>query len=321
MEPMTAAGEAQRRGIFRASVLENRRICPDHYLLRLELAALPPTRPGQFVNVRCGRLPPDAAVVDWPEGAWPRLTQPELADRQPLLRRPFSLAGRRDLPGGVHLEILHRVVGVGTAWLAELGAGAEVDLLGPLGNGFSVGDDRPVAVLVGGGVGIPPLLYLAETLAPAGKQTVAFVGARTARLLPLTVAESEPPSQAGRPTMCTAEFAARGAATVVATDDGSLGVAGMAHEALARWLERQRLKPGELAVYACGPEPMLRAVADLCGARAVRCELALERHMACGMGTCQSCVVKVRDAAPPGWRYKLACRDGPVFDAEELIWE
>lgn len=324
MMSMPTASEPQlrSRGTFPARVLDNRLICLDHYRLSLSVAGFPPSRAGQFIQVQCGRPDPGGArEVRWPPGQIPRLSQPELAGRQPLLRRPFSLAGRSDKADGTTvLALIHHVVGVGTAWLAAAEAGAELSVLGPLGNGFAICDEAPLAAVLGGGVGIPPVLYLAEALAEAGKETVAFAGARTGRALPLRTDPGEPPSQAGWPTKCTAEFAARGAPTVVATDDGSLGVAGMVHEAFARWLEHRRPAPADLAVYACGPEPMMKAVADLCRPRRYRCQLALERYMACGMGSCQSCVVRVRADGPTGWQYKLACADGPVFDAEQLLW-
>jgi dihydroorotate dehydrogenase electron transfer subunit len=289
----------------------------------MELDAVPPSRAGQFINVLCRPACPlpGARAVDWPEAGLPELTQPELAGRQPLLRRPFSLAGRLDHANGtVELEVIHHVIGVGTAALAELEVGAGLNVMGPLGRGFAILPERPAAVLVGGGAGIPPLLYLAESLADTGKQVVAFAGARSARLLPLTTDEGEPPSQSGWPTMCAGEFARRGAPTAVTTDDGSLGLAGTVDEAFARWLERRPGGGGGLAAYACGPEPMLKNVADLCLANDIPCQLALERHMACGVGTCQGCARKVKADTPAGWQYKLVCTDGPVFKAEELLW-
>ncbi len=321
--PEAAQLRPRQRGTFPARVLDNRLICLDHYLLTVSMADFPPSRPGQFLQIQCGRADlAGAREVDWPAGAMPRLNQPELAGRQPLLRRPFSIAGRADRADGLAaVEVIHHVIGVGTAWLAQLKAGAELNVLGPLGNGFALRGDRPMAALVGGGVGIPPLLYLAEALAREGKETVAFAGARTGRALPLTTDPAEPPSQAGWPTLCAAEFAARSCSTVVATDDGSLGFAGMVSEAFALWLGQRRPGPEELVVYACGPPPMLQAVAGVCLPARIECQLALERHMACGMGTCQSCVVRVRSGRTSGWQYKLACTDGPVFDARELIWQ
>ena len=318
---MTGTRESRSRGVFQAEVLNNRQLCRGHYALNLGLAEFGPSQPGQFINILCGGDEPPAPVeVDWPEGEMPKFTGGELAARKPLLRRPISLAGRTDKPDGtVELEIIHHVIGVGTAWLAELKVGDAVDLMGPLGAGFTIIDDRPAAAVVGGGVGIPPLLYLAEALAAAGKDVTAFAGARTEALLPLSVNPSEPPSQAGWPTMCTGEFAARGAPTVVASDDGSIGAPGFIHEPFARWLAGR--DAAELAVYACGPDPMMKAVAGICAAEGVPCQLALERYMACGIGTCLGCVVKVKDDSPAGWRHELACKDGPVFDARELIWE
>ena len=321
--PTACPSRSRSRGTYLARVLDNRPICLDHYQLRVSVSGFPPSGPGQFVNIFCGQRGAQAGAreVDWPAGGLPRLSQAELAGRQPLLRRPFSLAGRTDRTDGTsELEVIHHVVGVGTAWLATLEPGAEVDLLGPLGNGFTIRQDRPLAALVGGGVGIPPLLYLAEALTAAGKQTVALAGARTGRALPLTTEPTEPPSQAGWPTLCTLEFAARGVPTVVATDDGSLGVGGMVHEAFERWCQQRRPAADELAVYACGPSEMMKAVAGLCVPRGLDCQLALERHMGCGMGTCQSCVVRVAADEPPGWKFKLACADGPVFAAAELVW-
>ncbi len=95
----------------------------------------------------------------------------------------------------------------------------------------------------------------------------------------------------------------------------------MVHEAFAQWLEREKPISDELVVYACGPEPMMKAVADICLANRIECQLALERHMACGMGVCQGCAIKVKTDEPPGWMFKLVCKDGPVFDASELLWE
>jgi len=324
MSPMAATGEPQTRGAFDARVLANRPIGPGHHRLVLRVAGFPPSRAGQFVNVLCSEPDPPAEPrqVGWPDGRLPRLTHPSTAGPRPLLRRPLSLAARTDRDDGdVELTLIHRVVGAGTAWLAEAEVGQVVNLLGPLGNGFTLHPDRPLAAVLGGGIGIPPMLYLAEALTGAGAEVVAFAGARSRALLPLTLAPAESPATDGRPTRCAVEFAHRGATTVIATDDGSAGVAGMVHEAFAAWLRSRRPAGGDLAVYACGPEPMMRAVADDADDAGAACQLALERHMACGVGACQGCVVKVKADAPDRWAYKLACTDGPVFNAEDILWE
>lgn len=308
-----------RRGIYTAEVVANIDICRVHHRLRMRMEAFPATRPGQFVQLQCRFLEPQVSgrEVEWSPDRTPRLTQPELTNREPFLRRPFSLAGRRDTPEGVELDIIYRTVGAGTGWLTGVTAGEELSLLGPLGNAFLI-EDRPLAAVVGGGVGIPPLVYLAEELSRLGKTTLAFCGARSAELLPLTLVPGAKIGCAGEPTFCTAEFSASKAASVIATDDGSLGGPGMIGQYFQAWLDRQ--DPGRVAVYSCGPEPMMRAVGELCVQRGIPCQFALERHMACGMGTCQSCVVKIRDDSPAGWNYKLCCTDGPVFPAERVLW-
>jgi dihydroorotate dehydrogenase electron transfer subunit len=311
----------KRRGTFVGEVLANERLCTDHYSLRLAFDAFPPTQPGQFVQLQCRDTEEPAAArpVAWPEGAPPRLTQAELTGREPLLRRPFSLAGRTRENGRDVLEIIYRAIGMGTTWMSGVTAGAQISTLGPLGNAFRIFPDKPLAAVIGGGVGIPPMMYLAEALAAAGKKTVAFNGARTASLLPLTIDEAKVEAT-GHPTPCVGEFSRYGIDSVVATDDGTLGFAGVVSEALRDWLNAHVNEESQLAVYCCGPEPLMKSVGELCVAFGIRCQLALERKMACGMGTCQSCIVKVRAENEQGWTFKLCCSDGPVFDAETLLW-
>ena len=304
----------RRRGTFAGRVAANRRLCDEHYLLTLRLEAFAPSKPGQFIQLQC-RCPTariGAKTVDWPEGGIAKFTQPELIETEALLRRPFSLAGRRDTDEGIQLDLIYRTVGTGTGWLAGVKAREELSILGPLGNAFPISDEKPRAVLVGGGVGIPPMLYLAEALAAAGKETVAFCGSRSSRLLPLTVAADNGD---------VAEFAAFTAAAAITTDDGSLGRKGFVTELLAERITGHEDAADRLVVYACGPEPMMKEAAEMCISHGVECHLCLERYMACGMGTCQSCVVKIRDDSECGWSYKLCCADGPVFDAREVLWD
>jgi len=297
------------RGVFIAQVLGNEPVCEDHFRLTVTAAGFPATQPGQFVQVLCrpDEAPASGDSLEWPEGQAPALSQPELVDRQPMLRRPFSIGGRRD---DGELDIIYCVKGPGTEWLATLRSGQAVNLLGPLGNCFSIPTDKPVAVAVGGGVGVPPMLYLAQALQAAGKRTVAFIGARSGNRIPGKI------SSGG----AIEEFAAFGAETVIATDDGSLGHHGMVGEAFSNWLETSGVDAEDVVVYACGPEPMMQSVAYIALAAGCACELSLERYMACGMGTCQSCVCKLRDDSEQGWAYKLCCTDGPVFNAADIIW-
>ena len=300
--------ESTPRGVFDGRVVRNERVCPEHYWMTLFMEGeFPATSPGQFVQVQCRSAaePPAPAAVEWTDDTPPSFTQPEFVQSQPLLRRPLSLAGRRDVSGGTELEIIYRVVGAGTGFLETLDPGSVLSLLGPLGNAFPIVADKPKAALIGGGVGMPPMLYLSEAMGIAGKHTVAFCGARSAHLLPIG----------------PDEFDLRGAKQMVATDDGTMGHHGLVTDALLEWMSEDAIRYSELVVYACGPEPMMRAVGNICDAHGIECYLSLERIMACGMGTCQSCAVKVEDeTADEGWRYKLCCSDGPVFEASTLLW-
>jgi dihydroorotate dehydrogenase electron transfer subunit len=309
-----------RRGTFVGRVIVHESLCREHGLLTVGLEGFPPSRPGQFVQVQCRSLaePIGAREVEWTAEHPPRFSQSELLDNEPLLRRPFSLAGRRDTESGGELDIIYRVVGTGTRWLTGLAVGDEVSILGPLGNAFEISGVKPVAALVGGGVGIPPMIYLAEALRAAGKDIYVFVGAQTADLLPLRAAAAEAPPDEPAPRL--AEFSDFGTRDVVATDDGSLGVKGLVTGPLEAWLNRIEFMPDDLAIYTCGPEAMMRSVAELSARRGLACQVSMERSMGCGMGTCQSCVCKTRSPDETGWAYKLCCTDGPVFQAEQIIW-
>jgi dihydroorotate dehydrogenase electron transfer subunit len=310
------------RGLFVGRVIKNEPLCRDHYLLRALMPGFPPTRPGQFVQVQCRHMGPQQGYreVAWPDGGMPRLSQPELAGREPLLRRPLSLAGRRDTAGGAELSLIYRAIGIGTHWLAGAREGAPLSMLGPLGNVFPISAKKRHAFTVGGGVGIPPMLYLAEALARSLKTVVAFNGARKRDLLPLTLDAGCPPCQDGSARPCVKEFADRGAASVVATDDGSAGFRGLLSTALERRLDRGDIDAGDLVVYTCGPEGLMRAVGGACMARGIECHVAMERHMACGVGACQSCICKTRAENERGWEFRLCCTDGPVFDAAQIVW-
>ena len=315
---MLSPAVESRRDQFLATVATNSPICREHFRLVLRLPAFPATAPGQFVQVACRDVdePKEAVEIDWSPGRSMDFRGGELLSPTAMLRRPFSLAGRRDVPGGgVELEIIHRVVGVGTDWLSHLGSGDRVGILGPLGNRFELPGANQTALLVGGGVGIPPMIYLASQL--AGRRAVAFAGAVTRDLLALTLTGDSR----------VEEFARHGVETIISTDDGTLGFRGYVTQALERWLDDAKMKPADAIIYTCGPELMMKRVAAIAAERGIECQVAVERAMACGMGTCQSCCIKVRKPDPskpplPGsdWCYRLACTDGPVFRGSDLLW-
>jgi dihydroorotate dehydrogenase electron transfer subunit len=337
------------RGQFQTSVLANQPLCDEHWRLTVGVAAaagFPPTAPGQFIQLSCGPGLDDLPDIelDWPARGFPSLRSAQLHQRTAMLRRPFSLAGRRDRSdGSVELDIIHRVVGAGTEYLSTRQPGDALSLIGPLGNRFPLPGEGETALLIGGGVGIPPMLYLAAAL--AGRQAgqsregeareageaggaavaaVAFAGALRRSLLPLNLI-AEPHPHATRPSACVEEFARYQIPTVIATDDGSAGCRGFVTQALEAYLDAHAGEPAIL--YTCGPEPMMKRVAALAAQRRLICHVAIERAMACGMGTCQSCCIKVRKPDPaatplPGrqWAWRLACTDGPVFPADTLLW-
>lgn len=331
----SAAAAPRIRSQFVASVVGNVSLCREHYLLVLRVAeGFPTTHPGQFVQLACHEVDPldhQKGAIDWTDAFPVRLPlsidDPDLRHPQAMLRRPFSLAGRRDLPdGATELEVIHRVVGVGTDWLARRRPGDRVGVLGPLGNRFTLpsrDDDRGGAILVGGGVGIPPMLYLAEAIARAGlsDRSVAFSGAVSRELLPLTVDERS--ISCDEPSLAVAEFARHGIRSVLSTDDGSLGFRGFVTQALEAYLDRRSVSESgaqrKPTLYTCGPEPMMKRVAAIAAQRGLDVQVAVERAMACGMGTCQSCCIRVRTAGDD-WAYKLACTDGPIFRGDELLW-
>jgi dihydroorotate dehydrogenase electron transfer subunit len=305
-----------------ATVVGNCRICREHYRLTLGMPGRISASPGQFVHIGPAAGPSsDYRTRD--ECAW--ITGGDMVrnSQAPMLRRAFSIAGLRENGDGVEIDVIYRVVGRATHWLESVQVGDRISTLGPLGNCFAIRKDKPKAWLISGGVGLPPMLWLAEALRAASRQCVAFCGAQTADLLALTLDGSTPPAvDAARATLSAEEFTRCDVPMVISTDDGSLGYHGHIGAALTAYHEANSTKVDEIVVYTCGPERMMRFVAEFCTVRGIECYACMERSMACGTGTCQSCVVPVRDETDPeGWRYQLCCTEGPVFKAEVVIWD
>lgn len=336
--------DAPRRGQFDTTVIENATLCREHFRLTL-LAdrSFPATEPGQFVQLACiddDDLAREGRELTWPPTAAGVLDDVELLSRTAVLRRPFSLAGRRDADRGVELDVIVRDVGSGTNWLSKVSVGDRVSVIGPLGNAFLLPPPGGVALMVGGGVGIPPMIYLAEKLArelgdssiEKHRKGIAFCGAMTRDLLALTVTQDAPvPSRTAiDPLYNIAEFARSNVPAVITTDDGSYGFKGFVTDALQQYIDTWITDNADRArtvIYTCGPEGMMKRVADIARRRNIACQICVERAMACGMGTCQSCCIKVKKADPAkpplagkDWCYRLACTDGPVFEAEKLLW-
>ena len=214
----------------------------------------------------------------------------------PLLRRPLSI---HQTIGNEQVQLLYKVMGKGTRMLATLAPGQKLNLTGPLGHGFDFAD-RQAICLVGGGMGIAPLYFLAREILRATRppKCIVLLGARTASELgPLP-----------------RDFMDIGVTeTHLATDDGSVGHHGFVAELLPQHLNLDL----NWTVCTCGPSPMMKAVAGLCRAQDWECQVSLETMMACGISACLGCAIPRADLSGP---YLHVCKDGPVFKAEEVAW-
>jgi len=209
----------------------------------------------------------------------------------PFLRRPlaFHAIGRGTF------DVLYEVVGKGTEALSKKKRGEKLDVIGPLGNGFRVCGNRK-AIIVAGGIGVAPMPALAKALIKDGKSVTAVLGAKTKSHL-----------------VCDKELRALGAKVKISTDDGSKGHKGFATDLLRGFLKDAKAAR-QTTIYACGPKAMLRETAKIARAAKTACNVSLEEKMACGAGVCMGCAVKTKSG------YKMACKEGPVFKADEIIW-
>jgi dihydroorotate dehydrogenase electron transfer subunit len=290
--------------------------------MTLRLPCFGEARPGQFIHLCPVASDAESYVVD--DDPWHDRHEQWWNDlKAPLLRRAFSVAEMVRHDRGVDVDVMYRVVGTATTWLSSLQAGDGLSVMGPLGRPFPILPDRPSAWLVAGGVGLPPLLWLAKALHADGKRVTAFYGAQSRDLLALELDPVfAPAADARRGTRSARELACFGADVVISTDDGSLGFRGHVGAALSAYAEANPPSPEAVVVYTCGPERMMRFVAEFCRARGIDCYACVERNMACGTGMCQSCIVRVREPRDAsGWRYQLCCTEGPVFHAKDILWD
>jgi dihydroorotate dehydrogenase electron transfer subunit len=272
-----------KKGIFSCPVLTNDEVARGIFLMRLRAPAIAAAVwPGQFVNVRVTSEPSTTASCS------------------PLLRRPFSVCESDHRSGAI--SIIWKIIGTGTKLLAEHQPGTVLSLIGPLGHGFDLSDLAGPIALVAGGVGVAPLPILAMELAARRLAFDVLLGARQADEL-----------------WGARELSALGGNVKIATDDGSLGEKGFVTHLLAGWLRAHQNSRAQ--IFACGPMPMLKAVAKLCLEAKVKAQLAIETMMGCGFGLCMGCPVEPAAGVQKFGRYYLACLDGPVFSAEAIRFE
>jgi dihydroorotate dehydrogenase electron transfer subunit len=258
-------------------ILHHAEVKPGYFKMGLafpELAQI--ARPGQFVMVK---VP---------------------GQQSPLLRRPFSVHNRlTDKDQVTGFELLYKVVGQGTTAMSEMAAGDLIDILGPLGNGFSNKEDMQDAFIVAGGIGVASLYYLVLDLVEKGVSTpTVFLGGCSANDI-----------------LCKEEMEALGAEVRITTEDCSMGEEGFVTLLVEKALESEG-KPD--MIYACGPQAMLKRVRDIAASFNVPCQVSLETIMACGFGVCLGCAV---EKAKGGEGYLHACTDGPVFRSRDVVIE
>jgi len=255
---------------IKTTILYNKKVQGDYFHLVFEsLKIAGKALPGQFLNIRIG------------------------VGNEPLLRRPFSIHRVK----GRKVEILYEVIGQGTKILSQRKTGEFLDIIGPLGNGFNYtlhAARYTLPILVAGGMGVAPLMFLAEKLNK--RKTLILIGAKTKNHI-----------------LCEKDFKKLGCEVKIASDDGSHGFKGYVSELLKNELYAKRYTLN--AIYACGPRPMLKEISLISKQRNMEAQISLEEHMACGIGACLGCVIGTTKG------YKRVCKDGPVFNAEEIIWE
>jgi len=257
-----------------AEIVFNEKIAPRTYLMGLRSPrVVEAAMPGQFVMVRVR------------------------SGNDPLLRRPFSIAGTKE---GELLLILYRVVGKGTAIMAETREGERFSLLGPLGRGFELPKRNQASLLVAGGIGIAPLFFLIQKVNSRSVQLMTgfgsadeIIGIERVGDFPIDIS--------------------------IATDDGTAGHAGPVTDLMESFLRDRSSHKDALSIFACGPQAMLKKVAAMALDKALPCQASLEATMACGLGACQGCAIKA--SSGENRTYYHVCADGPVFPVQSIDWD
>jgi dihydroorotate dehydrogenase electron transfer subunit len=294
-QPLKEEKYCQEKTFTMPNIIFNRKVAAHYYKMRIRCPAIAcKAKPGQFVMVRVT----------------------EAFD--PLLRRPLSIhrvcsgqdtAKTKKSPACI--ELLYRSVGKGTYILSKKQKGDSIDLTGPLGNGFSIDNNLQTAVLVAGGIGVAPLLSLAQKLKgsrgtnPVKTTLMALLGGKTSADI-----------------LCRTDLRKLGAKVAVSTEDGSSGTKGLVTDLLTGFFEE--LSPVNrkgLCLYGCGPLPMLRALAEFADRQNLPCQVSLETRMACGVGACLGCSVPARSNGGRLPAFQRACKEGPVFDSSIVLWD
>ncbi len=275
----------------KAKVIKNIMVAPAYYKILLGCPGIARAAlPGQFINIKVSK------------------------NCEPLLRRPLSIHRVK----GQAIEMLYEVLGKGTQCLSEKKAGEWLDIIGPLGNGFTypLSAIRYPLILVAGGMGVAPLVFLAERLACSVKRRAYKENEKSevsAIRYPLN-AKVLIGGKTKRHILCEKEFKDLGCDVKIATDNGSRGFHGRVADLLRNYLLANWPTGQRATIYACGPKPMLKEISRISQDYKIATQISLEEHMACGIGACLGCVINTTKG------FKRVCKEGPVFDAKKIVW-
>ncbi len=256
-----------------AEISEKTEIAPGIFDFRIKSKEIAlEAKAGQFLNIKCS----DSLSA--------------------LLRRPVSICDVNIYTGEV--RFVFQIRGDGTRLLAEKKVGDTIDILGPLGNGFTVSSDFKNSLLIGGGIGVFPLMMLSKKLEM--DSTSVYLGFRNSDMVVLDK-----------------EFGYVCSDFKIATDDGSRGIKGYVTQLMEEKIKNSNID----IVYACGPESMLKIVQKNCLDNGIPCQLSMEQRMGCGIGACLVCACKIKVKGENAWEYRHVCKDGPIFSGDEVIFE
>jgi dihydroorotate dehydrogenase electron transfer subunit len=280
------------------SVTSNVEVMPGIHLMWIEAPAIAVVaQPGQFITVQCGDF---------------------------TLRRPFSIHQSSLLTGEDsgegEIALLFKVAGKGTLWLSQRQTGERIDILGPLGKGFTIEPKSKHLLLVAGGIGIAPLVFLTQHASSQHQITLIHGASTAAQLYSFDYAQDRPSSLTTSPLSLRAKRSKlsplpNGVQLIPVTEDGSMGQKGMATDILPDFLDWAD------QVYACGPADMYKAMAKMSrrakqsNPKLTKCQVSLEVRMGCGFGACYGCTINTKRGL------KHICRDGPVFELDDIIWQ
>jgi len=268
--------------IYIGETIRNEEIQEDCFLMKVKIApSFENPLPGQFVMIRIAGL------------------------NDPFLSRPISIYSFSRGEESCSIELLYRVVGKGTQILAGLIEGSQVEINGPLGNGFEIQTVKKNIVFIAGGIGIAPLSLLMESLSRktdcSSSAMIIYTGFQSA----FAVVGLDKMRNLCRDIN-------------VCTDDGTVGKKGLVTQVFQK--DMKKFTPENTSIYACGPKEMLRSLAKILNKNKFDCQVSLEERMACGTGACMGCAMAVKDKKG-ALAYKRVCADGPVFNLADVIWE